>query len=88
MEQTKNTTTFDGRVQDKVAITSVYLEKFVDGSIHKFFCSDCRNAVCQYQGEVVSIVPGLAPSSLPLLVQCSNEKCRRKYQFISFVEVE
>lgn len=51
-----------------------------------FFCNDCKNAIMQYKGEIISIIPGQTESEAPIIVQCSNQKCRRKYQFNYFAK--
>ena len=59
-----------------------------DDSKHVFFCPDCRNAIIEYIGEVISIVPGSIPKDLPIAVACKNYKCKRKYMFNYFAEIE
>jgi hypothetical protein len=77
-------------LREKTYITTVTLIKPKEGDKerHVFFCPDCRNAIIEYIGEVVSIVPGRIPQDLPITVPCRNYKCRRKYTFNYFAEKE
>lgn len=75
------------KLKDKDYTTSVTLIKD-DERKHVFFCPDCRNAVIEYCGEVVSIIPGGSPQELPITVFCKNHRCKRKYIFSYFVELE
>lgn len=73
-------------IRVKSVTTTVYLSKPDSQELHKFHCPDCRTPILQYKGEVVKVVPGFNHAELPIVVQCSNSKCKRKYNFISFVE--
>lgn len=74
----------------KKYVTTVTLIKPNDGlgdnGLHIFNCPDCKNPVLQYRGEIASILPGFTPVELPIIVQCSNRDCRRKYSFNYFAE--
>lgn len=73
-------------IRIKSVTTTVYLSRPESQDLHKFHCVDCRTPILQYKGEAVKIVPGFNVASLPIVVQCSNSRCKRKYNFISFVE--
>lgn len=68
--------------------TTVTLIKKDNDTEHLWYCPDCRNPVIKYKGEVVSIIPGYAPSELPLIRQCRNDDCGRNYVFCYFAEEE
>jgi len=79
------------RLRDKIYATTVTLIRRppeIDLESHVFFCPDCRNAIIEYIGEVVSIVPGGESQELPITVPCKNYKCKRKYTFNYFAEIE
>ena len=46
-------------------------------------CPTCKNPVFQYKGNVINIVPGYAPTEIPIITQCNN--CKQKY-LISIVQ--
>lgn len=72
----------------KSFVTTIYLVRNDDPYLRPFFCPDCRNMILQYGGEVARIVPDQTSTNLPIVVQCRNRDCGRKYQFISFVDLE
>lgn len=67
-------------------VTLIRVNPNVNDEANMFFCNDCKNAVAQYKGEVIKIHPGEVEVDAPLIVQCSNPKCNRKYLFNYFVE--
>ncbi len=73
-------------LKQKRRTVSVYLERKPDLNIHMFYCFNCRNAIMQYQGEVVTATPGNSPSKFPIDIMCQNLKCRTVYSFINWVE--
>lgn len=64
----------------RTSFTSVWLEE-TGGSIKMFYCPHCRFPVAQYEGSVVTILPGSSPSKLPLIAQCRGRNCGIKYIF-------
>lgn len=70
----------------KSIITTVYLSRPENHELHIFHCPDCKNPVIQYAGEIVKIIPGMNETKLPIVVECSNGRCKRKYNFITFLE--
>lgn len=46
--------------------------------LHMFFCYNCQNPIAQYIGNVLRIVPGSTPLSLPILLKCL--RCGKVYQ--------
>lgn len=68
---------------------TVFLVDDLDDQWHPFFCHDCRTQILQYKGDIVSISPGVAPKNIglsPIMVQCRNPNCNRKYQFMGGVK--
>lgn len=60
--------------------TSVWLENRTEDILpKKFHCPVCRCPLFQYCGEVVSIIPGGSPTPVPVIIQCKNKNCGRKY---------
>lgn len=51
-----------------------------------YHCPDCRSYIAQYRGELVCEVPGEAPESMPVMIQCRNPNCGRKILFKSVAE--
>jgi len=74
---------------NETQITHVILHRDVNDlkneRLYLFHCVKCGNAVVQYQGFVVQILPGLAPISLPIVARCNNSTCRQKYAFSALV---
>jgi hypothetical protein len=65
-------------VKDIDVVTIAIVENFTD-NFKMFNCPTCKNPVFQYKGRLVSIIPGYAPTEIPILIQCSNSQCRQKY---------
>ena len=73
----------------KTTTTTVHLIRYDSSQeYHPFWCPYCKNMILKYSGDVVKISPGFYPSEFPIVVQCSNPKCRANFSFISFVEVQ
>lgn len=51
--------------------------------MYMFFCFRCKNPIVQYQGSVVSIMPGKSPIPLPVYVKCIN--CKKLYSFNALI---
>lgn len=62
-------------------ITSVWLEVNQSVGLEMFNCPTCKAPILQIQGDIVTMLPGESPSRLPIIIQCRNPNCGRKYQF-------
>lgn len=62
-------------------MTSVWLEVNQSSGVEMFNCPTCKAPVLQIQGDVVTMLPGESPSKLPIIIQCRNPMCGRKFQF-------
>lgn len=69
----------------KVEYTSVWLKQNLNNDVKIFYCHLCRYPILQYQGDVVTLIPGEAPSQLPIIVQCKGKHCGNKYVFHTIV---
>ena len=74
----------------ELQITTVTLAPEYDDpkmeKVYIFHCPRCGNKLIQYKGFVASILPGMAPVSLPVILKCSNNKCNQKYAFSGFAQ--
>lgn len=72
---------------EQMPVTSVILDRDpldVQGNrVYMFHCSRCGCPVTQYQGDIISIMPGAVPHVTAVIAQC--EKCKRRYLFRSIV---
>lgn len=68
-------------------VISVWLDYNPEDHWQPYFCTGCKNMIMQYKGEVVMEMPGEHPTTTPHMVQCSNPRCKRKYNFIAFTYV-
>ena len=61
-------------LQKKIRVTTVILSNDEDDPnhelLHMFSCYNCKNNLFQYQGRVISIMPGVPPLMIPILVKC------------------
>ena len=68
-----------------VPVTSVTLARDVadplEQRIYMFHCIRCGSPVLQHGGNVVRIMPIYEPTELPMIIQCSNSRCKHKYLF-------
>ena len=62
-------------VKDIEVITITIVESL--GHYKMWNCPTCKNAVFQYRGRVIKLVPGEVPVEIPIILQCSN--CGQKY---------
>jgi len=62
-----------------VEYTSVWIKKHKNKGIKIFYCHQCRYPVFQYEGDIVTLLPGSVPSPLPILCQCKGKNCGHKY---------
>lgn len=76
------------RIKDEVKqiqVTSVILgTDYSDEqktNLYIFHCLRCGSPLIQYQGQVIYIIPGLAPTKLPTVLKCSNSRCKHAYSF-------
>lgn len=60
-------------------VATIRLEKAVDGRWHMFFCSDCKNSVFRYNGDLLAETPGEAPLELGIEIPCRNKYCGKVY---------
>ena len=65
-------------IKDIDVVTVAVVENYTD-NFKMFNCPTCKNPVFQYKGRLVSIIPGYAPTEIPVVIQCSNTNCRQKY---------
>lgn len=63
---------------------SIYLIFYDDTVPHMYYCNACRNPIMQYRGEVIMEIPGLHDNNYPIIIQCKNDRCKRRYNFLGF----
>ena len=72
-----------------VQVTSVTLAHDMNDefgmNLYMFHCIRCGSPILQYQGFVTHIVPGLVPTTLPMILRCNNSRCKHYYSFQSLV---
>lgn len=66
-----------------IQVTSVVLVHSDDDLMKMFFCNDCRESVFQYQGRIISIMPGTPPETVPFLIKC--KRCHKAYRIIDII---
>lgn len=64
------------------AYTTVWLERFHTGRLHYYHCPHCRTPVFQYKGDVHSENPAYYESYTPIIMHCSNNRCRKRFNFL------
>jgi len=71
----------------ELQVTHVTLSHDLDDiectKMYMFFCPRCQNPLVQYQGYVVSIMPGKSPIPLPVYIKCPN--CKNLYSFNALI---
>ena len=83
-------------VRSNKKVTTVWLEPEETGKIPQkkmFYCFNCRVAIIQYTGKVVTIVPGNHPYSPSTIIKCKGnvkkgsywEECGYFYCFVGSV---
>lgn len=74
-------------VKKEIKVTNVTLSYDIDDiaedKLKMFFCMQCQNPVAQYQGEVLSIMPGATPVRLPIIIKCPH--CKHLYRFNAII---
>ena len=80
-------------IQGKIAdldVTTVVLEynpNIIQGDSPEglllWHCPIDNTPLFQFSGRVVMIVPGMAPTKIPLIIQC--QKCKTKYLILSMI---
>jgi len=75
-----------GRYRPAKRVYTVWLVPNESDKWNIYHCPDCRNPVAQYRGELVAEVPGCAPSTYPVQIQCKNPNCGRKIVFADTTE--
>ena len=65
-------------IKDIDVVTVAIVENYTD-NFKMFNCPTCKNPIFQYKGRLVAILPGYAPTEVPIVIQCSNSNCRQKY---------
>lgn len=79
-------------------VTTVWLSeggKNLD-NLKMFYCPNCRTPVVQYQGDVITLVPGNAPYTPRTIIKCRGDhkvgdkwiKCNMYYSFADVVRSE
>lgn len=79
--------TYQQSIREKAIpkLISIWIEFNTDYDPHIFYCHACRNPIMQYQGEVIMELPSNHPSKMPLIIQCKNQTCKRRYNIIGYV---
>lgn len=65
----------------KTEYVSVWLNEKANTGEEMFYCPRCRFPILQFEGELVTILPGSSPSKLPIAIQCRGRDCGIKYRF-------
>jgi hypothetical protein len=70
-----------------VSVTTVVLDtNFVAGNPEGLILWHCpidNQPLFQYSGKQIMIIPGMVPTNVPIIVQCS--KCKTKYLIVSII---
>jgi len=64
-----------------------YTDKF-GMKLYIFHCIRCGSPIIQFKGNIIDILPGIVPASLPLILQCNNSRCKHKYMFRDIATVD
>jgi hypothetical protein len=51
-----------------------------------YYCSRCKCPVFQFKGNLVTEIPGGSPCKVPIIKQCPNKTCGRKYYVTAVVK--
>lgn len=62
-----------------IDVVTVAIVENLTVNFKMFNCPTCRNPLFQYKGSLISILPGFAPAQVPIILQCSNSRCKQKY---------
>lgn len=65
--------------------TTLYLQSNNEAELKIYYCSTCRCPLLQFKGDLIQELPGLAEAKLPMILQCRNPSCGRKYMVIAIV---
>jgi len=68
----------------QISYTSVWLEE--SDNIEIYYCPKCRCPVFQHKGNVVQELPGDSDANPPIIIQCRNKNCGKKYMIHPFVK--
>ncbi len=66
------------KIKDIDVVTISIVENHTD-KLKMFNCPTCTNPLFQYQARIVSILPGMVPTEVPIVIQCKNTSCKQKY---------
>lgn len=76
------------KFKPKKRVFTVWLLYVDEPDWKMYWCPDCRKPVMQYKGDLIMEHPGIdadgtyiKPVAPPILIQCKNERCGRKFMF-------
>jgi len=72
----------------QTAYTTLTLVANKDAELKIYYCSTCRCPLIQFKGDLLQELPGLKEVKLPILLQCRNQECGRKYLINAIVKVD
>ena len=76
-------------------VVSIRLIRNLESESKLFHCGDCGYPIFEYQGDLVSEVPGDSTTQLPVSIRCKSRnlirngqrvKCEREYRIKGMVE--
>jgi len=77
--------------QRKHDVEHTYVSVWIEENTSKiipimYYCSKCRCPVFQYIGNLITEIPGGSPAKVPIIKQCPNKQCGRKYYVNAIVK--
>lgn len=69
-----------------VSVTTVVLDSHLTDTPEGLILWHCpidNQPLFQYSGKQVMIIPGMVPTNVPIIIQCS--KCKQKYLIVSII---
>lgn len=66
--------------------TTLYLQSNKKAELKIYYCSTCRCPLLQFKGDLVQELPGLTEAKLPMIIQCRNPQCGRKFMVTAIVK--
>lgn len=74
------------RIQTK--FISLWIEETPGVQQRLAYCMWCRCPLFSVKGDIVTVIPGDSPASLPVTVQCRNKSCGYKWHLNLLVKKE
>jgi len=66
--------------------TTLTLTNNKKSDLKVYYCSTCRYPLLQFKGDLIQELPGCKEVELPIILQCKNPTCGRKYLINAIVK--